>query len=151
MEKYMAIIWLAAFVLFALAEAASVSLVSLWFMGGALVAFATCLLGGPIWLQILLFFLVSIALLCCLRPLVRKKLNPRLMKTNADSAIGKEAVVTEAIDNLNAKGQVKLDGMYWTARSESGEDIPEGAVVIVRKIEGVKAIVALEQKAPVSL
>lgn len=151
MEQYMAYIWLGAMVLLGMAEAATVSLVSIWFIGGALAALAASLFGGPIWLQILLFFLVSIGLLSCLRPLVRKKLNPRLVKTNADNAIGKEAVVTEAIDNLGAKGQVKLGGMYWTARSETGEDIPEGSVVTIRKIEGVKVIVALEQKAPVKL
>lgn len=150
MERYMAFIWLGAVLLFGLLEAATVNLVSLWFMGGALAAIVVSLFGGPIWLQILLFFLVSIGLLACLRPLVRKKFNPGIVKTNADSAIGKEAVVTEAINNLNATGQVKLGGMYWTARSESGEEIPEGTVVTICKIEGVKAIVALEQKAPVN-
>lgn len=138
----MALTWLVATALFGFLEAATVSLVSIWFMGGTLAAFIAALLGGTIPLQISLFFAVSILLLAALRPLVRSKFSPRLVRTNADSNIGREAVVTEAIDNLNAAGQVKVGAMYWTARSESGDPIARDTVVVIRRIEGVKVIVA---------
>lgn len=147
--EMMAIVWLAAIVLFGILESATVSLVSIWFLGGSLAAFVAALFHGPVWLQITLFFAVSIALLAALRPLVKKHLNPRLVRTNADSTLGKVGVVTETIDNLNAQGQVKVGSMYWTARSESGAVIPEGTAVTVQRIEGVKVIVAAAEPAAV--
>ena len=57
--------------------------------------------------------------------------------------LGAEGVVLETIDNLDAKGLVKVKGSYWTARTESDElKIKEGTRVTVRRIEGVKLIVA---------
>ena len=86
--------------------------------------------------------LVSGALLATLWPLVRKHLNPKVEKTNVDAVIGATGLVTVAIDNLTAAGQVKLGAMEWTARSTNGEAIPAGTVVRVDKIEGVKAYVS---------
>ena len=142
-----AIIWLSAIVFFAMMEAATVNLVSIWFVGGSLAAFITALCHGEVWLQILLFFVVSIGLLACLRPVVRRFFSPRIVPTNADRNLGKTGVVVEEIDNLNAKGQVKVGGIYWTARSENGAVIPVDTVITVKKIEGVKAIVAVAEKA----
>lgn len=145
----MAIVWLVAIVLFGILEAATVNLVSVWFIGGSLAAFIAALVSAPLWLQVLLFFVVSVALLASLRPMVKKYVTPRTVRTNADSAVGKNAVVTETIDNLSACGQVKLDGMYWTARSEDSTVIPAGSTVTISRIEGVKVIVALASPAPV--
>lgn len=62
MEAYGWLIWMALMVLFAAVEAATVSLVSLWFVGGSLAAMVVCLLGGSPLLQVLSFVLVSAAL-----------------------------------------------------------------------------------------
>ena len=102
---------------------------------------AMALLGGAIWLQVLTFLVVSAIALTALRPLVRKYLTPKLTATNIDSVIGSVGMVTATIDNIGATGQVKLNGMEWTARSTSGDPIPEGTLVRVDKIEGVKAFV----------
>ena len=117
-------------------------LVSIWFAVGALAAMIVSLFGGVVWLQVTVFCVVSIALLICLWPFIRKFLNPHLTKTNVDSVIGTEGIVTALIDNLNAQGQVKLGGMEWTARSTSGESIPAGTRIRVDRIEGVKAFVS---------
>ena len=74
-------------------------------------------------------------------PLVKKFVNPKVVKTNVDSVIGSMGYVTEAVDNISAAGQVKLGGMYWTARSEDGHPIAAGTLVEVTRIEGVKAFV----------
>ena len=137
----MTLVWVAAMVLFGILEAATVNLVSLWFIAGALASFIAALAGAPLWLQVLLFFAVSIVLLAALRPLVKKYVVPRVVRTNADSLVGQEAVVTEAIDNLNAQGQVKVGGMFWTARSTDSTPIPQGATVVIRSIQGVKVLV----------
>lgn len=137
----MALVWVAAMILSGILEAATVNLVSVWFIAGSFAAFIAALAGAPLWLQFVLFFAVSIVLLAALRPLVKKYVAPRVVRTNADSLVGQEAVVTEAIDNLNAQGQVKVDGMFWTARSTDSTLIPQGATVVIRSIQGVKVLV----------
>lgn len=139
--QQMALVWAAAVVLFGILEAATVNLVSLWFIAGALASLVAALVGAPLWLQVLLFFAVSVMLLAALRPLVKKYVAPRVTRTNADSLVGQEAVVTETIDNLNAQGQVKVNGMYWTARSTDSTLISQGATVVIRSIQGVKVMV----------
>ncbi len=138
MEMY---IWLALMVLFILVEAATAGLTTIWFAGGALAAFLAALVGGDLVVQVILFVLVSLLLLIFTRPLVKKYLNGRTLKTNADSLIGRTAVVSEEISNLRATGTIMIDGMSWTARSESEEEIPVGAEVRIREIRGVKCIV----------
>ena len=137
-----AIVWLVLMVIFLAAEASTVSMVSLWFAAGALIALLTALAGGPAWLQTLLFLAVSAGLLLALRPLVKKYLSPKLTATNVDSVVGSTGLVTAAIDNVSAVGQVKLGAMEWTARSTSGQPIPAGTLVKVDRIEGVKAFVS---------
>ena len=140
--NWAAILWLILMVVFLLAEAATVTMISLWFAAGALAAMIAALLGGAVWLQTFIFLLVSVVLLTALRPMVRKYVTPKLTATNVDSAIGSTGLVTAAIDNVAASGQVKLGAMVWTARSTSGEPIPEGILVKVDRIEGVKAFVS---------
>lgn len=137
------IIWLVLMVAFLITEAVcAVHLISIWFAVGSLVALIVSLLGGPVWLQVTLFLVVSGALLALLWPLVRKFLTPKLTQTNVDSVIGSAGLVTVAIDNVAATGQVKLGAMVWTARSTSGASIPEGTLVKVDRIEGVKVFVS---------
>ena len=136
------IIWLVLLILFLIVEAAcAVHLVCLWFAVGALAALIASLLQAQLWVQITVFLAVSCVLLALLRPLVRKFLNPRIVKTNVDSIIGTVGKVTQTIDNLASAGQVKLGAMEWTARSHSGDVIPEGTLVRVERIEGVKVFV----------
>ena len=140
--NWAAIIWLALMVLFLLVEASTVTMVSLWFAAGSLAALIAGLLGGPVWLQVVLFFVVSSLTLAALRPLVRRYVTPKITKTNVDSIIGSTGLVTVAIDNVAASGQVKLGAMYWTARSTSGDPIPEGTLIRANRIEGVKVYVS---------
>lgn len=135
------IIWLVLMVVFLIAESQSVTMVSLWFAAGALGALIAELCGAELWLQIVIFFAVSIVLLASLRPIARKYFTPKITKTNVDSIVGQTGLVTADIDNISAHGQVKLGAMEWTARSTSGENIPQGTLVKVDKIEGVKAFV----------
>lgn len=139
--NWASILWLVLLVVFLAAEAATVSMVSLWFAVSALVALLVALLGGPGWLQGTLFLVISAVLLALLRPIVRRYISPRITATNVDSVIGSTGLVTAAIDNVSAAGQVKLGAMEWTARSTSGQPIPVGTLVKVDRIEGVKAYV----------
>lgn len=141
--NWAASVWLVLMVGFLIFEASCpCHLVSIWFAAGALVAGIVALLNGAIWLQILLFVVISCGLLIATFPLVKKFLKPKIVSTNVDSIIGTQGHVTEEIDNVDAMGQVKLGGMVWTARSASGEPIPKGTLVQVERIEGVKAFVS---------
>lgn len=136
-------IWLGLMVAFLIAEAACpFHLISIWFAVGSLAALIIAMLGDVLWLQIVCFLVVSCALLAALWPFSRKFLNAKVEKTNVDSVIGSVGIVTAAIDNVEAAGQVKLGAMYWTARSTDGQPIAEGRRVRVDKIEGVKVFVS---------
>lgn len=124
----MTLIWIAAMVIFGVVEAITVGLIA-----------AIC--GGPIWLQLALFFVVSIVCLAATRPLVKKLLHKDVTATNADRVLGQTARVTENIDNAVPTGAVYVGGMTWTARSESGQPIPRNAQVKIVRMEGVRLFV----------
>lgn len=138
----MSIVWVVIMVVFLVVEAATAGLTCIWFAIGALAALISALFGAPIWLQLVWFFVVSVVTLYFTRPLVLKYVNSRSQPTNADMVIGKEALVTEAIDNVESAGAVAVGGKVWTARSENGEPIEVGSIVTVLRIEGVKLIVS---------
>ena len=140
--ELVAILWLGLLIAFVVVEAACpIHLVSIWFAAGSLAALVVYWLHGPLWLQVLVFLVVSGGLLAALWPFAKKFLNPHVTATNIDSVIGSIGIVTSAIDNIEAHGQVKLNGMEWTARSTTGEPIAEHTRVRVDKIEGVKVFV----------
>ncbi|MDR0951722.1 MAG: NfeD family protein [Oscillospiraceae bacterium] len=139
------IVWLVLMVVFIAVEAATVGLASIWFAGGALVALLASFMGAKSWLQIVLFFVVSVATLFLTRPLAKKYLNARVQHTNADKVIGETAIVTKRIDNVEGTGMATVGGRLWTARSANGEIIEENAVVRVKALEGVKILVAPEE------
>lgn len=135
------ILWVVLLGVFLVLEAATTQLVSIWFAVGALAALLAHLFGlNEIW-QMALFVLVSGVCLAATRPFVKKLTATKLQKTNADRCIGADAVVTEEINNLKAQGQVKVLGNVWTARAADDAVIPEGTVVTVEKMDGVKLIV----------
>ena len=134
------IVWLAFIVLAVIAEAASAALISVWFIPGAIVALILSLFGVPLWVQIVVFAVISILLLVFTRKLVKKFLAGKGQPTNADAVIGQKAVVTERVSNIEETGAVKVMGKEWTARSEGGEIFDVGDVVTVKEISGVKLI-----------
>ena len=132
-------VWLIALVACIVIEIATMGLTTIWFAGGALAALVLSLADVSFYVQIGAFFVISIVLLVCTRPLAVKFFNGKREKTNVDSMIGKQAIVVADIDNLREEGQVMLNGMEWSARAyEEGNIIPAGAVVEVKEIRGVK-------------
>ena len=138
------IVWIAAIVIFGVAEAATAGLTSIWFVLGSVAALIAAVCGGLVWLQIVLFFVVSIATLAATRPLVAKLMKKDIRPTNADRVLGGSARVTERIDNDVPTGAVYIDGKTWTARSSTGESIAPDVMVRVVRMEGVKLYVERE-------
>lgn len=141
MEQYGWILWIAAMVFFGILEAATVNMVSVWFVGGSLAALVVQLLGGNHWLQLAAFLLVSGILLAALRPFVRKFVSPNKIATNADMAIGRDAYLTETVDNIRGTGALKLDGKEWTVRSADGAVLEKNTLVKIVDMQGVKLFV----------
>lgn len=138
MEAY--VFWLVVALIMAIVEIFSSSLVSLWFVVGALVSFIIALAGGGEVLQLIAFLVVSIVCLVAFRPLILKN-RERGMREEA-SMIGKTAVVCESVDNGRLTGRVQTsDDMTWAARSANGAVLPVGCEVYIVGQESVKLIV----------
>lgn len=132
--------WLIAIVAFIAVEAATVSLVALWFIGGALAALLAALLGADVMAQVIIFTLVSAVLLALFRPLLRRRLAVKKTSTNADRLVGQEAVVTQPIGGGIDAGEVRVSGVLWTALADGPVDV--GAHVKILRVEGAKVYVA---------
>lgn len=138
----MTTIWLIVFVVCIVAEIISMGLTTIWFAGGALIATVAAAIGAPLWMQIAIFAVVSLVLLYFTRPVAVKYFNKDRVKTNAESMVGKQAIVISEIDNLQGIGQVTVGGQEWSARTiEEGITLPVGSVVVIRAISGVKLMV----------
>lgn len=139
------VLWLILLVVFLMMEASTVALVSIWCGFGALAALIASVCGAEIWLECVLFLSVTVIMLAALRPFVKRFINPKLEKTNADALIGSAGMVIAPIDNLQSTGKVKLGAMEWSARSTSGEPIGENTVIEVDRIEGAKVFVSVKE------
>lgn len=140
-EFAMLIFWVVLLILLIVVEAVTAQMVTIWFAAGAVGAIIAERFGAEVWLQWVVFVAVSAVALVVTRPLVKKLTKTKVQPTNADRYIGQIAVVTETIDNIEAKGQVNVSGAVWTARSADGSVIEKDEKVTVEKIDGVKLIV----------
>ncbi|WP_454043662.1 NfeD family protein [Cellulosimicrobium sp. Marseille-Q8652] len=135
--------WVGGALVFALIEIISLDLVLIMFAGGALAAAGVNAAGGPLWLQILTFAVVSVILLLTLRPWLLRGLRDRvpLTETNVAAHVGRAALAVDQVTEVG--GRVKLVGEVWTARTEpDAPPIPAGADVRVLRIDGATAVVA---------
>ena len=147
MNNPMSVVWLVLMIVFAVAEAATLGLTSIWFAFGSLAAMAASLLGANWVVQLVVFLAVSAVLLYFTRPLAQKYFGGAKTRTNADRVVGMHGLVIQRIDNEQASGQVRVGSQVWTARSADGSVIGEGETVVVRSISGVKLMVE-KQAAP---
>jgi membrane protein implicated in regulation of membrane protease activity len=137
---YEVIIWFIVIILAALIEMNTMDLSSIWFSVGALLSFILAIAGAPLWVQLLVFILVSLILLSFVRPLAKKYLQSNIVHTNTDRLIGKVATCTKVIA-VGDRGEVKIDGKYWMAVTPGKEDIDIDEKVEVLAVEGVKLVV----------
>lgn len=139
-------VWLGLVVILGIVEAVTVSLTTLWFAIGGLIALGGALLGFPFWLQLALFFVVSLVLLIFTRPVALKYLKVGTEKTNVDALAGSLALVTKPVTR-HERGEAKIMGQIWTVISidpditfESGEE------AVVDRVDGVKAVLKKKQE-----
>lgn len=136
-----ALVWLIIAFIFAVIEAFTLGLTTIWFAGGAVAAVVAALLGASVPLQVVIFVVVSILLLVLTRPWAMKHFKSKLENTNIDAVIGKEAMVTKEISPFSA-GEAKLNGLTWVAlATDKNGTIYAGTAVKVDAVEGVKLLV----------
>ncbi|MCI8453142.1 MAG: NfeD family protein [Lachnospiraceae bacterium] len=134
--------WLAAFIIFILIEGATMALTTIWFAGGAGIAFFAAAFHMPLKGQAVVFLAVSFVLLIFTRPFALKYVNRGAVRTNSEGLVGKKARVTAEINNDLSSGAAVLNGQEWTARAaKEGVIIPVGEIVVVCAIRGVKLVV----------
>lgn len=134
-------IWIGLIVIFVIVEAATVQLVTVWFAVGGIAGLIAYAFGLEIWMQILIFAVVSAVALAITRPFVKRFTKGRKQPTNADRYIGQEATVTEPISNELSTGAVRIGGLEWTARTVDNSEVDKGERVTVEAIEGAKLLV----------
>lgn len=132
--------WLGLMLVLIAIEAATVSLTTIWFAAGALIAFFLALFNVDLWFQIAAFLAVSAILVIFTRPVAVKYLRVGTQKTNIDALVGTKGIVVMDITE-HAVGQVKVKGQIWSAISKSGVPILKDTEVVIEAIEGVKLIV----------
>ena len=138
----MTVFWLVVLVVLVIIELLTMGLTTVWFAGGAFIATIGALFHAPLALQVILFLLVSVILLFFTRPLAVKYFNKDRVRTNAESLVGRQAIVISEIDNLQGIGQVNVGGMEWSARTKTdGVKLPVGTVTTILAINGVKLVV----------
>ena len=138
----MKIVWLVTAIVLAIIEAATVNLVTIWFIASSLVSLLLAYLGVSTYIQIAVFVLLGVVLLVLTRKPLEKLLKKTKQKTNADRVLDMTGIVTEEITE-EKPGEVKVDGKKWTAIST--KTIKEGSKVKILKIDGVKLIVEEEE------
>ena len=149
-EIPMPLVWLILAVILGVAEAVTISLISIWFAIGAVAAIIPAYFGIPIWGQILVFLAVSAIAFAFTKRFFKDVVKVKKQPTNSDSLIGSDGIVTAEINNLEGKGKVYISGLTWSAKSENGETIPEGAVVTAKKISGATLVVEIKNLAKAS-
>lgn len=142
------IYWIIIFIVLLVIEIATLGLTTIWFAAGSLVAFLAGILGCGLTVQMILFLAVSVLLLILTRPVALKYFNSKRQKTNVESMIGRQGVVLEKVDTIKGQGLVEVDGETWSAKTDTPEGvIPEGVIVSVEGIQGVKLIVKVKEEA----
>jgi len=145
-ETIQLLVWLGIAVFLGILEAVTVALISLWFAIGALAAMIPAYFGAPLWVQILVFLVVSAVCLAFTRTFFKDVVKTKKQPTNSDRLIGSDGVVSSKIDNLQGTGKVYISGLTWSARTIDGSDQSVRILVTVEKIEGATLYVTKRMK-----
>ena len=140
--NWFVVLWLVVVVAFLVVELSTVTLTSIWFAAGGLIALFVAMLGGEFAFQMIAFLIGSFAMFFATKPWADKVINAKKTSTNADRVVGEEVRVLERISNLDQTGRVVVHGQDWMARTvDDNIKIEQGELVRVLRISGVKVIV----------
>ena len=137
----MLIVWGVFIVITVIIEFETQDLVTIWFTLGAIIAIISCALKAEIWLQLVLFLVVSTIAIILTRPLAKKMQEKEIIHTNADRIIGKTAIVTQTISQ-NQIGEIKIEGRFWRAICLDNKKFNIDDKVLIKAISGTKVVVS---------
>ena len=134
-------VWLVLFLGFAAVEALTLDLFFGMLAVGALAAMLASFFAAPLFLQVVVFAVVSVLMIGVIRPIALKHLQQgnKDQLSNIDRIIGAPALTLESV--TASSGTVKIGGDTWTARSADGSPLPAGVEVSVARIDGATAVV----------
>ena len=134
------IVWAILIVVAIIVELSTVTLTSIWFAIGAVVALLLAIFDvGPLW-QVLSFIVISALLLLATRPLAKKLNEKDVIKTNSDKIISMIGIVTKEIA-VGEIGEVKVNLELWRAISADSTPIKVGEQVIINSLNVNKVLV----------
>lgn len=133
-------IWLGLTVILIVIECLTSGLTTIWFAAGSFLMIFAAIIKCPLWLQIVLFAVISMLLLIFARPILKKKLSSKKIRMNSDAIIGEKAVVTQAVSEMQ-KGAIKINGLEWTAATEENQTFNAGDICTVKEIKGATAFI----------
>ena len=133
-------VWLAVTAVAMIVEFLTSELVSVWFIGGGIVAIILAAVGLEWYVHLPVFIVLSIILMLCFRSVIKKKLNSQTVLTNAETVIGETFVLIKGI-TFDSVGEIKIGDIIWSATTENKTEIAAGKKVKILRIEGNKYIV----------
>ena len=131
--------WLVLGLVLVVAEMAAAGGFYIIFFGiGALIvgALASFGMAGPVWMQILLFSLISIASLALFRSSLLRQFQPDPQAPIVDALVGEVAVAVEDVAP-GGIGKVELRGSAWSARNEGSVALSRGSRCRVTRVDGL--------------
>ena len=139
--------WLTLMIVFVLIEAFTMAFTTIWAAIAALTMIFIARTSLPFRWQILIFLVLTIFLVLSTRPFAIKKLKMEKEKTNINSIVGEEVIVTKAVRKFQ-KGEAKAkNGVIWAISSEDSSEIPEDTVSVVTGVQGNTLIIKPKIKA----
>ncbi len=132
-------LWLVVVIIAVILEAVTYALVTIWFVGGGLVAMLSSAFGISMFAQTMVFLIFSVIFLVMARPLIKKKQQTNV-RTNVDSYIGMRGIVTKESTSFTP-GQGKVGGQIWTIVSADSSPMLMGEEFVVESVSGVKLVV----------
>lgn len=145
--EWMPLVWLGLFLVALIVEAVSEALLSIWFAAGALVCLGISFIPGcPLWVQIIVFLVVSLIAFLVLRPFFSKILKRKITRTNSDSLVGSQIVILKDGDSLKP-AEASFRGLSWAAIPLKEENkLTRGMIATIVAIDGNKLIVEPVEK-----
>ena len=143
------VVWVVLALVLVALETVTVAFIGIYLAAGALCAALVAALDGALWLQLVVFAVVSAATLYLTRPALRSRfVNAPLIPSNVPALVGRRGVVVVPIPaGTGGRGQARIGTEDWSARSTDERAIDAGATVEVVSVEGVAVIVRVPDEA----
>lgn len=137
------VLWIAIAIICLILDFVTAGFLFVWFTIGGIAAIITFALGYPFSVQVVVFIIFTAISFIAGYPMAKKFLNRTIPKTPTmeENFIGR---IITADKDIEEKGRVKIDGIYWTVKNE-GENILENEKFKIIGLEGNKLIIKKEK------